>query len=169
MKTLYLVRHAKSSWRNPEWDDLERPLLEKGIKRCRKIMALLPDKMAAPDLILSSPAVRALQTARIIAGTLHYDPSRIRVDRTLYYGDADRIRNLFFDLPAEARSVMLIGHNPSMTNLANMFLNDHLEWLPVSAILALRFKTSDWLKALNTPATVVFYLDASFLKKTDSE
>jgi len=166
MKTLYIVRHAKSSWKNPDLSDVERPILEKGKKRTRRVVDYLIDNEVKTDLIISSHAVRAMQTADILAHALKYDKEKILIDRSVYYGDSESIRKIFFDLPSDAKSLMIVGHNPTMTNFVNLFLDEKLEWLPTSAVMALRFKAGNWLNVLNTKPEILFYIYPTLLKQS---
>ncbi|HKK10793.1 MAG TPA: histidine phosphatase family protein, partial [Bacteroidales bacterium] len=100
MKTLYIVRHAKSSWEYPELPDSQRPLLEKGKKRTKRIIDFLLEKNTVVDYIISSPAVRAYETAKIIGKALKHHENEIQRDSLLYSADAERLHNLFFDLPS---------------------------------------------------------------------
>lgn len=144
MKTLYIVRHAKSSWDFPGLADHERPLMEKGKKRTRKIIEYLREKQVVPDLIVSSSALRARETANYIASGLGIEKDEIKIDSGLYHADADSIFNQFEDLSESYQSVMLVGHNPALTNFVNIFLSPPIDWLPTSAVVAVDFHTSDW-------------------------
>ena len=145
MKTLYIVRHAKSSWKYPELSDEERPLLEKGKKRTRKIIDFLQKQEVKPDLIISSHAERALETARIIAHGLNYPIDDIEVSRQVYHAYADKLYDLFYDLQDSAESLMIVGHNPSFTTFANYFLDEKIEWLPTSGVVSVQFDTDSWV------------------------
>ena len=150
MKTLYIVRHAKSSWNFPELSDEERPLLEKGKKRTRKIIEFLREKEVSLDQIISSHAVRALETARIIGHALEYSPDDIIISRQIYHATADQLFDQFFDMSDEVENVMIVGPNPTLTNFANLFLDDKIEWLPTSGVVSISFDTNIWI---NLPAT----------------
>lgn len=143
MKTIYIVRHAKSSWKEPVPDD-QRPLLEKGKKRTKKIIDFLHEKDVSVDLILSSHAARALETARILAHALKYPKEKIMVDSRLYYSDGQAIFNHFYGLPGNVESVMLVGHNPALTDFVNHFLNNKIDNLPTSGVVCLVFDTDTW-------------------------
>jgi phosphohistidine phosphatase SixA len=132
MKTLYLLRHAKSSWGNPDLNDFDRPLLEKGLIRSKLIIDYLLDHEITVDLIVSSPAVRALATAEIFARALNYPIENIRKDRSIYFGDSDKLYEQFFDVPKNVGSLMLVGHNPTLTNFANEFLERKIDYIPTS-------------------------------------
>lgn len=144
MKTLYIVRHAKSSWKYPELSDDERPLLEKGKKRTRKIINFLIEKDTRVDLIISSYAVRALETARIIAHGIGYPEDEIQISQQLYHASSDRILDQFFDLSDEINSLMIVGHNPTFTSFANQFLDEKIDWLPTSGVVSVSFDTNSW-------------------------
>jgi phosphohistidine phosphatase len=146
MKTLYIVRHAKSSWKYPELADDERPLLEKGKKRTKRIIDYLEEQNISVDYIISSHATRALDTAKILAHALNYPVDDIKVDHEVYYADGDKLFNQFYDLPERHDSVMLVGHNPAMTNFANNFLSTPIDWLPTSGVICIDFDTDRWEK-----------------------
>ncbi len=145
MKTLYIVRHAKSSWKYPELSDEERPLLEKGKKRTRKIIDFLLEKEVSVDHMISSHAVRALETARIIAHALQYPEENIRVSRQIYHASAEQLYDQFFDLSDDINSLMIVGHNPTFTNFANQFLEEKIDWLPTSGVVSISFDTRLWV------------------------
>ncbi len=147
MKTLYLLRHAKSSLANPDLTDFDRPLLEKGVKRSKLIIDYLHDHEITVDLIVSSPAVRALATAEIFARALNYPIENIRKDRSIYFGDSDKLYEQFFDVPKQVDSMMLVGHNPTLTNFANEFLEKKIDYIPTSGIVSISFDTDYWEKA----------------------
>jgi phosphohistidine phosphatase len=145
MKTLYIVRHAKSSWKYPELTDEERPLLEKGKKRTRKVIDYLLDKNTKVDLIISSHAVRAMETARILAHALGYPEDNILISRQVYHANAEQLYDQFFDLSDEVEDLMIVGHNPAFTNFANHFLDKKIDWLPTSGIVSVSFNTRLWV------------------------
>jgi len=144
MKTLYLVRHAKAILENRMEKDIDRQLLEKGLKRTRYIIDFLIQKKITVDLIVTSPAVRAFETARAIAHALNFPLSNIKIERLLYEGDADKIGDLFYDLPQNKEKLMIVGHNPSITNFANLLLPEPIDYLPTSGIVRIQFGTNSW-------------------------
>ena len=144
MKTLYIVRHAKSSWDSPGLPDDERPLLLKGIKRTNKVAAFLLEKNIRVDLMISSHAVRALETAKIIAGALGYPEEKILISTQVYHGSSDQFYDELFKLTDDIRSVMMFGHNPAFSSFANHFLKKKIDWLPTSGVVAVNFKTEQW-------------------------
>lgn len=152
------MRHAKSSWGEPGLDDFDRPLLEKGKKRTRTIIEYLQQKGIKPELIISSPAVRAAETAQIIAHGLSIDKEALRFDKSIYTSDAERIENIFYDLPKQLDSLMLIGHNPAVTNFVNPYLENKIDALPTSAVVAIQFVTNEWDKIFVSKWNVEFII-----------
>ncbi len=144
MKTVYIVRHAKSSWDKVDLSDEMRPLMEKGKKRTKKVIDFLHSKKIKVDYIISSHAVRAHETAKILAHALDYPADHIKIDPHIYYTDSDGIINQFYDLPERFDSVMIVGHNPSLTDFVNQFLKNPVDNLPTSGIVSISFDTDKW-------------------------
>lgn len=160
MKTLYLVRHAKSSWDDLTIEDYERPLLSKGIKRAVKVAKHLINKDAKPHLIVSSHAVRALETAKIFADILGYETGKILIDENLYFSGEQAMENILFGLDSKIEEVMLVGHNPDMTRFANVFLPDHqkIDYLPTSGVVCITFQTEQWQKIMLAKREIPFVI-----------
>jgi phosphohistidine phosphatase len=144
MKKLYLVRHAKSSWEEPGGSDMDRPLLEKGIKRTMKVIRFLKERAVKIDLMISSPAIRAFQTAVLVAKGIGYPEDKIRVERKIYDGYYDRILDLIYATSNEVNSLMIFGHNPTITHLANLFLHPGVDLLPTTGTICISFDTEKW-------------------------
>ena len=144
MKTIYIVRHAKSSWDITELPDEKRPFLEKGKKRTKTVIDYLQDHTISGDYIISSHAVRALETAKILARGLKYPEENIKIDSHVYYANGNSLLNQFYDLPSRHHSVMIVGHNPSLTDLVNFFLGKPIENLPTSGVVSISFETDKW-------------------------
>jgi phosphohistidine phosphatase len=145
MKQLLIVRHAKSSWDNPGLEDYQRPLQELGKKKLRYIIDYLLKQQIKPDLILSSHATRALDTAKIIAHTLDIPEERIILSKSIYHEDAISLFNHFYDLPDEVNTLMIVGHNPTLTHFANYFLDKKkIDNLPTSGVVCIEFNTDSW-------------------------
>jgi len=144
MKKLYLVRHAKSSWEEPGGSDLDRTLLDKGIRRTMNVIRFLNEHEVTIDLMLSSPAERAFQTAILIAKGIGYPEDKIRIERKIYDGYYDRILDLIYSTSDDVNSLMLLGHNPTITHLANLFLHPGIDLLPTSGTVCISFDTKKW-------------------------
>jgi len=146
MKTLYLVRHAKSSWKYPELDDFERPLNRRGRESLESMGELLKEIKAAPDLIISSPATRAAVTARIIADRIHYPLEKILYSESIYLSDSDVLLHFIQDIDDDVKEAMLIGHNPALTDLGNFISNQQIGNIPTCGIFCVEFNIPSWRK-----------------------
>lgn len=144
MKELYLVRHAKSSWDHPELSDFERPLNGRGRRDSPEMGRRLARRGIVPDLMLSSPANRAMTTCRTIAGATSYDEYRIQTDQAIYHADAETLLKVIRKLPDAFRRVMLFGHNPGFTDLANALTGADLYNIPTCGVFACGFDTASW-------------------------
>jgi phosphohistidine phosphatase len=143
MKTLFLIRHAKSSWDDPELPDKDRPLNDRGKRDAPKMGERLAKRDVKPDLILSSPAIRALRTAEIIARKLDYRRKDIVVNERLYAVAADDLLDVIHQLGAELKRVMLFGHNPELTELARR-LSGEITHMPTCAVAEFTFDAKSW-------------------------
>lgn len=144
MKTLLIIRHGKSSWENEALKDHDRELLPQGIKRTEKIAKFLVTKNVKPDLIISSSAVRALETAKIIALALNYPEENIRIESAIYQQGTEFLMELLYGLSNQLKTVMLFGHNPTFTHFANKFLDQPIDGLPTTGAVSISFDTDKW-------------------------
>jgi phosphohistidine phosphatase len=148
MKRVYLLRHAKSSWKHPELADRDRPLSGRGRRAAEAIARHLREREIAVDVVLCSPARRARETLERIEPVLGRDV--VRVEAELYPGDPDVLLELLRGAPASAASVMLIGHNPSLEQLAVVLARPSAELrtldakFPTAALATLAFDVSRW-------------------------
>ena len=143
MKALFLVRHAKSSWDDPALQDKDRPLDDRGKRDAKTMGKRLARSDVKPDLILSSPAARAVTTAKIIAKKLDYKPKNIAVDDRLYGASADVLLDVIGRLGDKPKSVMLVGHNPELTGLAHR-LSSKITRMPTCAVAEFTFDAKSW-------------------------
>jgi phosphohistidine phosphatase len=143
MKTLFLIRHAKSSWDDTALPDKDRPLNDRGKRDAPKMGKRLAKRDVQPDLILSSPAMRALTTAKIIAKKLDYKLEDIVVDDRLYAGEADDLLNVIHKLGNKLERVMLFGHNPELSELTHRF-SSKITRMPTCAVAEFTFVAKSW-------------------------
>jgi phosphohistidine phosphatase len=141
---LTLLRHAKSSWADPDIDDVMRPLNERGCRDAPEMGRRLRKSGVRPDLIVSSPATRALHTARIIAARIVYPETGILEDGMIYTASADELLEIVRGLPDVKSDVMLVGHNPALTDMANLFLRSKVENIPTCGMVRLAFEERSW-------------------------
>jgi phosphohistidine phosphatase len=143
MKTLFLVRHAKSSRDDISLPDKDRPLDDRGKRDAPKMGERLAKRDARPDLILTSPARRARATAEIIARKLDYKLKDIVVDARLYAAAVDDLLEVIYGLDDELERVALFGHNPELTALAHR-LSGEITDMPTCAIAEFTFNAKAW-------------------------
>ncbi len=144
MKTLYLVRHAKSSWDDQNLDDFDRPLNERGMIDAPKMGKRLKEKEVLPQMIFSSSAVRALSTARIIAHSIGFPEGHIHQDRTLYHAEEKRLLKYLRHCQHNYDSIMIVGHNPGLTIFANELMDKSIDNIPTTGVVALEFVIHSW-------------------------
>ena len=143
MKMLFLVRHAKSSRDDPVLPDKDRPLKERGMRDASRVGEQMAKRGAKPDLILSSPARRALATAEIVAGKLDYRRKDIAVEDRLYAATADDLLAVVHELDDKTKHVMLFGHNPELTELAHR-LSGKITEMATCAVAEFAFDIKSW-------------------------
>ncbi len=143
MKTLFLVRHAKSSRDDPSLPDRERPLDDRGRHDAPKMGKRLTNRGVKPDLLVSSPALRALTTAQLIADEIGYQRKDIVVDERLYASSPDDLLAVICALDDKLDRVMLVGHNPEFTELAHR-LSSEITDMPTCAVAEFRFDATAW-------------------------
>ena len=153
-RTLFLVRHAKSSWDDVTLPDKERPLADHGKRDAPMMGTRLAKRQVRPDLILSSPARRALSTAGIIAKELNYRAEDIVVDERLYATDADMLLGVIGELSDKLKCVMLFGHNPEFADLAQRLSNEPA-LIPTCAVAQFAFESTSWASIGSTKPTEI--------------
>ncbi len=163
-KTIYIVRHAKSSWDDFELSDHDRPLLPIGVKKTKKIISFLVDKEVKPELIISSSAVRAYETAKLVAEGVGYEVGEIVKSKALYHAGVDEIYYELFSVNNDIDSVMLFGHNPTLTYFANIFISREIDNLPTSGVVSVDFKTNSWETIANAKFKVNFVVFPRMIK-----
>jgi phosphohistidine phosphatase len=144
MKKLYLVRHAKSDRNIPELPDFERPLNTRGRIDAPMMGDLLKGMNVMPELIISSPATRALATARLLADHIKYPLSKIRVEEEIYEAWRENLVEVLKRTDNSAKSVMLIGHNPGLQLLAEFLAEFSHENIPTCGIVGIELQINDW-------------------------
>lgn len=144
MKTLYLVRHAKSDWENENISDMNRPLNERGYKDAQAMSLKLTDSIAAPDLIITSPAIRAITTCLIFAGAFNIDPKKIIIESSLYETPIKEYLKLIHSMDKKNQTVMIFAHNPTITELANTLAKPFTDNMPTCGVAGISFNLDKW-------------------------
>lgn len=143
VKTLFLVRHAKSSWDDPELADQDRPLNARGKRDAPNMGKRLANRRAKVDLMVSSPANRAIKTAQALADKLGYKLKRIVVDERLYPGAVTDLLELVHSLGKKVSRVMLVGHDPALSQFAHR-LTSAIAHMPTCAVAEFTFAANSW-------------------------
>ncbi len=143
MKKIILIRHAKSDWDNPSLPDYDRPLAARGLEDTPKMAASLKNRGIQVDLICSSTAQRAMQTANITAAVLGYPEAEIHWERSLYHASASHLLQFIQSQSNQVQSLLLVGHNPGLTELI-VRLGVNLDNLPTAGQFAFTVLSDDW-------------------------
>ena len=155
MKTLYLVRHAKSSWDNANQSDHDRPLNPRGERDAPRMGKRLRKRKDRPEVIISSSAVRAQTTARILATAMDYPTSDIAIDERLYGAEPEDVLSIIGDLDGGIDCAMLVGHNPTFTALINALGRCDFDNVPTCGMAVLTFPVDSWKDIATIQGTLV--------------
>lgn len=144
MKQLFLLRHAKSSWSQPQLDDFERPLNDRG-HRDAPVMGKLMKKMnILPDLIISSPAVRAAFTARIIVESIGFPEENLYYENQVYEASASALLETITGVNNTIKILLIVGHNPGLTDTINYLSPSKIENLRTCGLYGMKLNINNW-------------------------
>ncbi|MDD9890437.1 MAG: histidine phosphatase family protein [Gammaproteobacteria bacterium] len=155
MKTLYLLRHAKSSWDDPELRDFERPLAKRGLNDAPVMAGRFMDRNNSVACIISSPANRAKSTAKIFAENIGYPVDDIISNPELYFAGTAMFLKAASLVDDNCESAMLVGHNPAITEFVNMMANADIDNVPTCGLVELSLPIDNWADVNTGMATVV--------------
>lgn len=144
MKTLTLVRHAKSSWKDTRLSDRERPLNKRGKRDAPVMGKRMIEHGIRPSLIISSPARRAWSTAKIIAAQISYPIEFLQREDGLYLASLDEILDIILAQDNRFNNLMVVGHNPGMTDFANFLSPGLTNNLPTAGVVSVQIDQDDW-------------------------
>lgn len=147
MKTLIVVRHAKSSWDDPGLSDFNRPLNERGERDAPRMAKRFKEKDITLNAMVSSPAVRALTTCRMFADVLGFAEDRIQTSKDLYHAGDEMILNVvrrLKDQPAQDEAVMIFGHNPGLTEFVNNLVDGDIDNVPTTGVVCCKLNVERW-------------------------
>ena len=158
MKTIILVRHAKSSWKDSSLKDFDRPLNKRGKRDAPLMGEKLKERKILPDLILSSPAKRAKKTATVIAKAIGYPENKIHYDDKMYHAGARALLEMVRNQEDRHEMIMLFGHNPDFNDLADMLLKQKPGYnIPTTGVCCIRFHVDSWRKVHEKKGETVFF------------
>ena len=154
LKTIFIIRHAKSSWAELGARDFDRVLDKRGINDAPRMAKILKEAGVHPDLIVSSPAMRAKTTAHYFAKEFGMSPEQIDYQSDIYDAVETDIFNIVRELPNTANVILLFGHNPTLTYFTNNFNPDPIENLPTCGIVRIALNVDEWSKFSDKTARV---------------
>jgi phosphohistidine phosphatase len=144
MKTLIVIRHAKSSWDEPFLSDFDRPLNKRGLHDAPRMGKRLREKDLSPDLLLSSPAKRAISTCELIAGTIDYLVTKIKTDKALYHASEEELLKIVRKQDDTVNTMMVFGHNPGLTDFVNRLTKSRIDNIPTCGIVCISLPVENW-------------------------
>jgi phosphohistidine phosphatase len=163
MKTLFLLRHAKSSWKDESLPDFERPLNRRGKRAATIIGEYLRSRDVVPDLVLSSPAVRARETIKLVKKATQWT-TEVRYDQRIYEASAERLAEIVSQIENDRKVAMMVGHNPGMEELLLLLTGD-TEQLRTGSVAKITIKGSKWANATEKSARLEWLVSPRDLER----
>ena len=157
MKTLILVRHAKSSWEEAGIDDFDRPLNERGKHDAPVMAKRLKNKNIDVDIFISSPAKRALRTAKYFAEEFDVDKKEIEQVSKLYGASVSTFLEVVSNIDEKNKIAVLFSHNPGITDFANTFTNVHIDNMTTCSIFAVQADADKWADFFRSEKNFLFF------------
>ena len=155
MKTLIIIRHSKSSWKDHSLSDFDRPLNKRGIKDAKKMSFELSEKIKKVDLLLSSSSKRTTQTSNYFLDSINVRSNIF--SENLYHSSSDLIFDYVLKINNKYNKAIIVGHNPGLTNIINKLTNLKLDNLPTSGIVIIVFDVDNW-KNINYKSGLVKWI-----------
>jgi phosphohistidine phosphatase len=163
---LYLVRHAKSDWSEQGQKDFDRSLNARGHREAPKMGRFVADLGIKPDLILCSPAVRAKLTCEYFSEQMHFDLEQVEYVEDLYEASLRTLLRIINEFKGEYKRIMVFGHNPGFTYLAEYLTKAEIGNLPTCSIYGIGFETDNWAEISGATGSTLLY---EYLKKKEDE
>lgn len=153
MKRLYILRHAKSSWNDSTLSDFERPLNDRGREAAPFMGELMAKRGWVPGIFFSSPAVRAMQTARFVIDSSGFAPPLV-IDERIYEASSQALKQIVTGLDEGHNSAILVGHNPGIEGLIELMTGEK-QRMPTAALAIIDIEAESWERAFETKAILV--------------
>jgi phosphohistidine phosphatase len=144
MKTLLLIRHAKSSWADPGQNDIDRPLNERGFKDAPIMARRLIERKVKVDTFISSPAKRARKTCELFMQEFGVKPNNIILKEKLYLAQPENFIKVIQQIDPDADHVIIVSHNNGITEFANQLTNVRIDEMPTCSVFAIKVKAKQW-------------------------
>ncbi len=157
MKIVYLIRHAKSSWKDMSLKDIDRPLNKRGKRDAPFMGNLLKEQGVMPDMLISSPANRAYTTACHFAEALGIPKAEIIQEPRIYEAWTADILEIIQQQPEDRQTIFLFGHNPTFTSFANSFTKNYIDNVPTCGIVRIDAEIDHWKAFSEQTAKVISF------------
>lgn len=144
MKTVIFIRHSKSSHTIEALADIHRPLNDRGYKDAQLVADALKNQKLKPQVIISSPAVRAISTALVFAQHLQVKYTNVQINESLYESGKAKIISLIKSFNNKLDCIILVGHNPDFEDTINSLIKTKIEKYPTTGVAIIEFKITDW-------------------------
>ena len=164
MLTLFLCRHAKSSWDEPGLSDKDRPLNARGKNDAPMMGRMLENREENPDLIISSPAERAFKTAKLISDELGYRQKDIIVDNRIDMAGIDDFIEVLKECRSKDKTIMIFSHNYGITDFANYISSSRIDNIPTCGIVKIKFEFSNWEKIKKEKGKLEYFIYPKMFK-----
>jgi len=164
MKSVFFIRHAKSSWEDPSLSDIERPLNKRGFRDAPFMAKLLKGKSITPDKIITSPANRAYTTATYFAQELNIHESSMVIRKEIYHAYPEDVLGIIRSLDKNDDVILVFGHNPCFTSIANRFSEDYIPNVPTCGIVQIEADVSKWSDFQEHGKFKSFYFPKQYFK-----
>ena len=158
MKTIYLIRHAKSDWNNTNLTDYNRNLNKRGQNDAPFMGKKLAELNPSIDLIIASPAQRVLETVKLLTKEIDYNYDEIVFNKSIYNSSYLNLNEIINNLDNNINSVALIGHNPGLTNFSNYLTNNYIDNIVTCGIVKIELEIDNWLEIVEGIGTKIFYI-----------
>lgn len=157
MKRLYLIRHAKSSWKKKDLADFDRPLNKRGKHDAPLMGTRLKKINLNPDVLISSPARRALSTAKFISDKINYPAKKIIEQIQLYLAEVPELLDIVRNLDGTINDAVMVGHNPGMTDFTNFLTDEDIENIPTCGVVCIELLIEEWKYVDQSLGTLLFF------------
>jgi phosphohistidine phosphatase len=144
MKKVYLIRHGKSDWQDLTLDDIDRPLKDRGVANAEEMGHFMSEHGFVPTILMTSPAVRAYETAKILARSMDLTGGQFKTVQPLYLPDFSVLLKTLLYLDDHLGSAAIVGHEPSLSNLVAHFVGRPNEGVATASLTRLEFKVDHW-------------------------
>jgi phosphohistidine phosphatase len=158
MKTLYIIRHAKSSWKYTELQDIERPLKKRGKEDAELMAEQLRKLNEHPQHFISSQAVRALDTAKIFSKILEVDVASIEINTSIYNSSTRELHTIVLNTKNDITALALVGHEPTLPQFTTFLTKQVYEKIPTSGIVAIEFAVEHWTEIKEHTGKIKFFI-----------